>query len=144
MNRRILQIILAIGLIFSVVGCTKSAPSKQKTKVKPTKDAQGRPLWVSTPNMNGYIGVVSVVSKKKIKNPKKLRYVAKMKARSAFQTRKGTKIDSSSATKTKMDGSMDYKEKIKISSTHIQTKKLVVKKIYEDKENFYMWMVVDK
>ncbi|MCK5294762.1 MAG: hypothetical protein KAJ49_08925 [Arcobacteraceae bacterium] len=146
MNKNILKGILIFGLVFSIIGCSKSNTIKQIPVKKTTKTISndGKPLWISNPNMDGYIGVVSVVSKKKIKNKKKLTYIATMKARAEFQTRKGTNIDSTSQTKVDSTGKMDYSEKVKISSTHIQTTKLVVKKTFEDKDNFYMWMVVDK
>ncbi len=146
MNKKLLQVVIAFGLIFSISGCTKNDTTQQKNakKVKVTVDKHGKPLWVSNPNMDGQTGVVSIVSTKKIKKKKKLIYIAKMKAKAAFQTRKGTSVDSSSKTKMDNSGKMSYSEKTKISSTHIETTKLVVRQTYQDKENFYMWMVVDK
>ena len=160
MNKKILQIYLSFGLVFIVAGCAKNesimqtkiktATKKQsiqkdyKTATTNSYSTQQRPPWVSNPNMDGYKGVVSIVSKRKIKNKKKLYYIAKMKARAAFETRKGTNIDSSSQTKTDTSGKMSYLEKVKISSSHIQTDDLVIKEVFEDKDSFYMWMVLGK
>ncbi|MEA2017283.1 MAG: hypothetical protein U9N59_02445 [Campylobacterota bacterium] len=139
--------------VFAVVltGCGSSQANKttKVTKVKKTVDAKGQPLWISNPNINGNNGVVSVVTKydkktKKLKSKKKLLYIAKMKARAAFQTKKGTKIDSTSVSKIKNDGTASYSEKVKLSSNSIQIKKLIVKKTFEDDKFFYMWMVEDK
>lgn len=132
-------VVLASSLF---VGCGEPKKEPQAPKIKKQKqvDSQGRPLWVSNPDMGGNIGVVSIVSKKKIKNKKKLYHIAKLKARAAFETRKGTKIDSTSTTKSGASG-MSYSEKVNLSSNSIQTDRLVVKKTYEDKDNFYMWMV---
>ena len=162
MNKKILQILLSVGLVFVIAGCAKNESiNKQSVKkqvenftsmkkngkitvINTGSNTQKRPLWVSNPNMNGFKGVVSIVSTKKIKNKKKLYYIAKMKARAAFETRKGTNIDSSSQTKTDTSGKMSYAEKVKISSSHIQTDSLIVKDTFEDNNSFYMWMVQSK
>ncbi len=157
MNKKILQILLVCGIGFVSVGCQnnatlekvknkissfKSKKSESKKEVVQTQD--GRPAWVSNPNLDGNVGAVSIVSKKKIKNKKKLYFIAKMKARAAFEARKGTTVDSTAKRKASYDGKMSYSEKVKISSSHIQTDDLVVKETYEDKDYFYMWMVLKK
>jgi len=149
MNKNIIKIGLTVVLGLFLVGCggsnqPQTATKAKKAIVKKTEDRSGRPLWVSNPNLDGYKGVLSIVSKKKIKNKKKLYYVAKMKARAAFEARKGTSVDSSSSIKTAMSGNMSYNENIKIKSNSIQTATLIVKDTYEDKDNFYMWMVEKK
>jgi len=139
---KIVKIGLSCCVLAFVVGCsdvnkpnvTKTAPQKKHTTSKPQ--------WIFTPNMNGYQGVVSIISKKKVKNKQKLYYIAKLKAQALFEQRKGTVVNSSSTIKTDSTGKIDYKEKINIKSNSIQTKKLIVKSTYEDKDNYYMWMVV--
>jgi len=152
MNKKISQLLLAIGLVFIMQGCSKDIDVSKtliktfqnKSEVKHTSNSKLKklPPWVSNPNVDGYVGVVSIVPKAKIKNKKKLYYIAKLKARAAFETRKGTNIDSSSQIKTNTNGKTSYSEQVKISSFHIQTDSLVVKDTFEDKDNFYMWMVV--
>jgi len=147
MNKMILKVGATVVASMLFVGCGSSTSNVSKTKQITTKKVvsnSGKPMWVSTPNMDGYTGVVSIVSKKKIKNKKKLYYVAKLKARAGFESRKGTKVDSTSSTRTTMDGKMSYSEKVKIKSNSIQTAQLIVKDTFEDKDNFYMWMVVKK
>ncbi len=147
MNKKLYITIATATLLFVGCGASNNAvstPHKTVKKVsKPTVDPQGRPLWVSNPNINGNIGVVSVVPKKKIKNKKKLYYIAKLKAQAEFQTRKGTNIDAKSETKMSSNGQSSFTQDVKISSQHIQTKNLRVKKTYEDKDYFYMWMVAN-
>lgn len=67
-----------------------------------------------------------------------------MKAQASFETRKGTRIASNSKISISNDGKTNYEESIKMSSKSIQTSKLVEKSIFEDKENYYLWMVVEK
>ena len=142
MNNILLKIGVFVAVTSLFVGCgsSKNSPKKQVKIVKQV-DAQGRPLWVSNPNIDGNIGVVSIVSKKKIKNKKKLYHIAKLKARVAFEARKGVSVNSNTTTSINTNGSMRYNENVKISSNSIQTDNLIVKKTYEDKDNFYMWMV---
>ncbi len=145
---KIIYFAVIFVLLFS--GCSKikkniTSSNMQKHNIsKHGNKHDKKPLWVSNPNINGNIGVVSVVSKNKIKNKKKLYYIAKLKAQAAFQTRKGTNIDSQEQIKTKTDGSVSYAQNVKISSQHLQTNTLIVKQTYEDKDYFYMWMVSDK
>ena len=138
MSKNIVKVWVVVLVMSFFVGCGQEATvNKSVQNIK--KSSQ--PKWISNPNTDGYIGVVSVIPKKKIKNEKKLYHIAKLKAQAAFQARKSTNIDSSSQIRTKSDGSVDYKEKVKLSSSHIQTNNLVVKDTFEDKDNFYMWMI---
>jgi hypothetical protein len=145
-----IKLLTIVVLTISFSGCGSNSKPTPPLAVKKTvakidkKDSQGRPLWLSNPNIDGYQGVVSVVSKQKVKNKKKLLYIAKMKAQAAFQTRKGTIVDSTTKIRTTTSGETSLNEKVKISSCHIQTNKLIVKDTFEDKKNFYMWMVVGK
>ncbi|MEA2049170.1 MAG: hypothetical protein U9O56_00330 [Campylobacterota bacterium] len=147
MNKTVLKTALCVALASSMfVGCTsttKTTTQKKEIK-KPTKDSQGRPLWVSNPDFGGNIGVVSIVSKKKIKNKKKLHYIAKLKAQAAFESRKGTRVDANSQASISSDGSSSYEENIKTSSNSVQTVSLIEKAKFEDKDNYYLWMVKEK
>ncbi len=151
MNKNILKVSVLFLATVLFVGCSSTKQPQKITKnvVKTTKNTNGEPLWISNPNLNGNNGVVSIVSiidkrTKKPKSKKKLRYIAKLKASAAFESKKGINIDSKSETKIKSDGTMSYKEKVKLKTNSIQTSKLVIKDTYKDKKNFYMWMVESK
>ena len=151
MKNLILATIIAIGLI----GCGgTNSPKPQKisktSKAKTTKTMTkgGIPAWVYNPDLDGNTGVVSIISKKKVKNKKKRLYIAKLKAQAKFQARKGTNVKSKTTSSKKMSSNgaykRDMKKEIKLSSSHIQTNELIVKDTYEDKDNFYLWMVIKK
>jgi hypothetical protein len=152
MRNLILGAIIAIGLI----GCGGSnAPKPQKTtktkqyeKNKKHIAKGGMPAWVYNPDLDGNTGVVSIINKKKVKNKKKRLYIAKLKAQAKFQARKGTNVKSNTTASKRMSAKggykRDIKKEIKLSSSHIQTNELVVKDTYEDKDNFYLWMVIKK
>jgi len=141
MNKMFLTTFLVVSILVIFNGCANNTPAQAPQK---TTLASNLPAWVSNPDFGGNIGVVSIVSKSKIKNSSKRLKIAKLKANAQFQTRKGTTIDAQSVTKTKNDGTMSYKENVKITSSHIQHEELIVKDTYEDKDNFYLWMVVKK
>jgi hypothetical protein len=148
--------IIKIGVLISsmslFVACGRTTQNIKLKTTQTTKiEQQNRihnntnlPLWVSNPNIQNNIGVISVIPKKNIKNKKKLYYIAKLKAQAEFQTRKGTNIDSTTHIKTNTSGTTTYHEDVKISSNHLQTNKLIVKETYEDKDYFYMWMVLER
>jgi hypothetical protein len=151
MNKFLANIVSFLIFLF-FTGCGSESVQNQITQIKttavnyiapqkiePPKDT--RPKWVNNPDFGGNVGVVSIVSKEKIKDRAKLEYIAKMKAQAEFETRKGTNVDSSTKVKTNNDGEMNMEENIKISSSSIQTAKLEVEDTYEDEDNFYLWMV---
>jgi hypothetical protein len=144
MNRLLLS-----GLAFFVfVGCggTKSTVDKVETKKEVKTQTNSQPAWVDDGDYDGNIGVVSIV-KKNGKSKKQLMYIAKMKANSAMQARKSTMVDSKTTIKkTTVNGEYkrDTKKVVKLSSSSFAVKNLVVKDTYEDKDNFYLWMVVKK
>jgi len=142
-----IKAVLLTLAILMISGCGSQTPSvndKQKVLVKNGFDENGRPLWLLNPDYDGHIGSVSILLKSNFKNKKKMLYIAQMQAKASFETRKGTTVDSSINTSISSDGKVASSEDLEISSTHVQTDKLVVKDTFEDKDSFYMWMVLEK
>lgn len=140
------KIIVYIFASLLFVGCGSEAvkPAQKAETVKKGFDENGKPLWISNADYDGNIGVISIIPKNKIKNRKKMLYIAEMQARAEFESNKGTTVSSSATTATDAKGKVTYSEDLEMSSKHIQTDKLVVKATYEDESSFYMWMVVEK
>jgi hypothetical protein len=137
MNKVLLYICIALLFV--------SCASSNKVRHLNAKTVHNKkPAWINNPDYGNNIGVVSIVSKNKIKNKDKRLYIAKLKAKALFSERKNLKIDS----ELKKTSSTLQKKKMSIiskqSSTYTIDKKLVVKAIYEDKENLYLWMVVKR
>jgi len=147
MNKTISKISLSIAIAIGLVGCNKTQPIKQTHQIK--KQKSNKPAWILNPNINNENAVVAVVSlydKKthKLRSDKKLLFIAKLKARAAFEAKQNIKVESTSTTKMNSNGNMNYNENIKLSSNSIQKKELIIKQTYKDKQNFYLWMAEKK
>lgn len=130
---------------FLLNGCGSPKPSieltaKSNTTVKKEDTKPKVPLWISTPDMNGYIGGVGVV--KKMKNKKKQNYIARKIALANLQERKRVLTESDTVVTQGTDQKVQVKNSIKQTSSHFNDYETMQKAEYEDSEFYYVWMVI--
>jgi len=162
MNSLSMKIVLGgIVLPLFMVGCSSNSKqlqtsksvtkvSKKQQKIDTSKNKLAKsstlPKWVDNPDLDGNVGVVAIV-KKGNKSKKKIIYIAKMKAQASLQARKSTMVDSKTIIKKQRRGNSykrDVQKEVKLTSNSFATDNLTIKDTYEDKNNFYLWMVIKK
>jgi len=143
--------IVTIALFLSA--CNNSEPIVKKIKEKQTsikavkvlKNNSNRPLWISNPDLDGNIGSVGVVSK--MSNKKKQKYIAKKIAIADLQERKRVLISSKVNEKTKIkngEKSLEMSSEIEQTSSQFNADKIIQKGEFSGKNNYYVWMVIQK
>jgi len=152
MNKKVLKLLVVASLSFTFAGCVKNEPKVDNKIVKKdtkkvqndTKSISTVPGWLENGNYDGYNGVSTFISKHKIKNKKKLLYIAKRKAIAVYNQQKSAHIKSEKLMIKDSKQKRKFMTKSTIKSSSMGTGELVLKDTYETKDKFYVWMVMNK